>query len=265
MPITINADIRRPSQEEFQSLAYDVMACIFKVHNEIGRFCDEKIYKRIVANRLGLIQTEVLVSVWFEAFSKPYFLDMLINGCTIFELKAVERLAPEHRGQLLNYLLLTELPRGKLVNVRPELVEHEFVNTTLRRSDRTSFTVDDSGFHPLNDMDVVWRDFFIAALRDWGTGLDLHLYESTISHIFGGEDAVLREIEIIVDGVKVGVQKVRLTSSGAAFKVTAIDDGDERYEQHARRFLEHSLLPAIHWVNVTRDVVRLRTLVRQET
>ena len=212
MPITIRADIRRPTEGEFKSLAYDVMGCIFQVHNELGRFCDEKIYKRLVAKRLGNVEIEVPIAVSFETFSRTYFLDALIDGCAIFELKAVECLAPGHRAQLLNYLLLTDLPRGKLVNVRPELIEHEFVNTTLRTSDRTSFEINDVEFRPLNDADVTWRDFLIAALRDWGTGLDLHLYESAISHIFGGEEAVLREIEIIVDGIKIGEQKARLTS-----------------------------------------------------
>ena len=264
MPITINADIRRPTEDEFKSLAYDVMACIFQVHNELGRFCDEKIYKRLVAKRFGNIETEVPVDVSFETFSRTYFLDMLIHKCTIFELKAVDCLAPEHRGQLLNYLLLADLPRGKLVNLRPELVEHEFVNTTLRPSDRTSFGLDDIEFQPLNHADTTWRDFLIAALRDWGTGLDLQLYESAIAHVFGGDEAVLRNIEIIVDATKIGEQKARLTSSCASFKVTAFNESEQRFEQHARRFLNHTLLPALHWVNVSRNTVRLKTLIRQE-
>jgi GxxExxY protein len=264
VPIEIKADIRRPSPDEFKALAYDVMACIFKVHNEIGRFCDEKIYKRLVAKRFGNIETEVPVIMSFDTFSKSYFLDMLIHGCTIFELKAVERLSPEHRGQILNYLLLADLPRGKLVNLRPEIVEHEFVNTTLRPFDRKSFLVDETEFCPLHSTDATWRDFLLGAIRDWGTGLDLHLYESAISHVFGGDEAVLRNIEVIADDVKIGEQTVRLTSSGATFKVTAIHESEQRYEQHARRFLNHTRLPAVHWVNVTRDTVRLKTLMRQE-
>lgn len=264
MPIEVRANIRRPSADEFKSIAYDAMACIFQVHNEMGRFCDEKIYKRLVSKRFGNIITEVPVIVSYDTFTKPYFLDMLIHECTIFELKAVERLSPEHRAQLLNYLLLADLPRGKLVNVRPEIVEHEFVNTTLRPEDRKRFTVDDTQFLPLDETDFVWRDFFLGALRDWGMCLVLHLYESAISHVFGGEEAVLRNIEIIADNVKLGEQTVRLLSSGATFRVTAIYEGEQRYEQHARRFLNHTRLPAIHWVNVTRDTVRLKTLLRQE-
>jgi PD-(D/E)XK nuclease superfamily len=83
MPIEIKANIRRPSPDEFKAIAYDVMACIFKVHNEIGRFCEEKIYKRLVAKRFGNIATEVQVVISLDTFNKTYFLDMLIDGCAI--------------------------------------------------------------------------------------------------------------------------------------------------------------------------------------
>jgi GxxExxY protein len=264
MPIEIQADIQRPTSDEFTALAYEVMACAFEVHNEIGRFCDEKIYKRLVAKRFEGIELEVPVNVTFEDFRKQYFLDMLVRNQAVFEWKAVERLAPQHRGQLLNYLLLCDLPKGKLVNVRPELIEHEFVNTTLRPNDRRSFQVDSQYFRTLNDSDDTWRQFLTAALRDWGVGLDLHLYEAAIAHVFGGEEAVLSNIAILVNGVEIGQQNARLTSSGAALKVTALYENEILFEQHARRFLEHTTLPAIHWVNITRHCVCFKTLQNQE-
>ena len=264
MPITVDADIQRPSADEFAGLAYDVMACAFSVHNEIGRFCDERIYQRLVAKRFGGVELEVPVTVTFDNFRRQYFLDMLVRGRALFEWKAVEQLAPIHRGQLLNYLLLVDLPKGKLVNVRPELVEHEFVNTTFRPDDRRSFQVDTQQFSPLDDADTAWQQFLDAALRDWGTGLDLHLYEAAIAHLSGGDEAVLTDISIVVAGQTLGQQKVRLTSSGATFKVTSLYENEVLFEQHARRFLEHTTLPAIHWVNVTRQCVTFKTLMRQE-
>lgn len=262
MPIEVMAEILRPTDEEFAALAYDVMACAFAVHNEIGRFCDEKIYKRLVAKRFGDIQLEVPVHVAFEKFRKNYFVDMLARNRAIFEWKAVERLAPEHRAQLLNYLLLSDLPRGKLVNVRPELIEHEFVNTTLRPDDRRRFRVDRQHFRPLDKGDESWYQFLTAALQDWGAGLDLHLYEAAIAHVFGGEDAVLSSTKIYVEQTPIGEQKVRRTSSGATYKVTALYENQPLFEQHARRFLDHTKLPAIHWINITRQLVRIKTLER---
>src|SRR5262249_44842804 len=150
-------DLRRPTPDEFAGLAYDVMACAFQVHNKIGRFFDEKIYKRLIAQRFGGIQLEVPVIVKLDGFEKHYAMDMLVRGAALFEWKAVEALGPEHRGQLLHYLLLCDLPKGKLANVRPELVEHEFVNTTLRPQDRKTFSVDDRHFTPLSDLDTRWK------------------------------------------------------------------------------------------------------------
>jgi GxxExxY protein len=240
------------------------MACAFQVHNEIGRFFDEKIYKRLVARRFGGIQLEVPVIVSCNGFEKRYALDMLVRGAALFEWKAVDKFAQEHRAQLLHYLMLCDLPKGKLANVRPELIEHEFVNTTLRPEDRQKFSVDDTQFVPLNEQDVDWKEFLLEALRDWGAGLDVHLYETAISHIFGGEERVIREIDIVADARRVGVQRARLTSSNATFKVTALSEHMTGFERHARRFVAHTTLDAVHWVNITRQKILFKTLLRQE-
>ncbi len=201
--------------------------------------------------------------VTFNDFQKRYSLDMLVRGRALIEWKAAERLAPEHRAQLLNYLFLCDLPRGKLVNVRPEMIEHEFVNTTLRRVDRCSFRVESDCFHPLDESDEAMREFLIGATRDWGAGLDVHLYESAIAHVFGGEEAVLSDVPVAVNDEFIGQQKARLTSSGASFKVTSLYENEELFEQHARRFLTHTRLPAIHWINVTRHCLRFKPLLQR--
>jgi len=263
MPIEIQTELRRPSSDEFVGLAHDVMACAFQVHNEIGRFFDEKIYKRVVARRFGGVELEVPVVVSCNGFEKRYSLDMVVRGAALFEWKAVEMFAPEHRAQLLHYLMLCDLPKGKLANVRPELIEHEFVNTTLRPEDRRKFCVDDRQFVPLNEQDQLWKEFLTTALRDWGAGLDLRLYEAAVSHVFGGEEQVVREIDIVVGDHKIGVQKTRLTSSNAAFKVTALSEHTLAFENHARRFVNHTKLDAVHWVNVNRQQVLFKTLLKE--
>lgn len=183
-----------------------------------------------------------------------------------FELKTVETLVHRHRSQLVNYLLLTGLHHGKLVNLRSEFVEHEFVNSYLTHRDRTSFSVSD----------VDWREPEIAApdvkglmveiLRDWGVGLDLHLYEDALTHFLGGTERVVTDIDIVLDGRKMGRQKVRLSGPGTAFKITALSaHGMSRFEDHARRFLNHTTLTAIHWINLARDYVTFRTLEKART
>ena len=128
MPIILKHPTRRMSQAEFGDLAYEVMRVVFRIRDELGRFFDEKIYKRELALRVPGAELEVPIEVSHRSFTKLYFLDVLVSGGAVFEFKTVEALTRRHEAQLLHYLLLAELPHGKLVNLRPEILEHKFVN-----------------------------------------------------------------------------------------------------------------------------------------
>ena len=265
MPISVGADLWVPSQAEFGALAYDLMNCFFDVHNELGRFFDESVYKREVARRFGGIQLELPIEVTFREYKKKYFADMLVRRCCIFEVKAVESLTPRHFSQAYNYLLLTELPHGKLVNTRTALVQHEFVNAGLTLVQRRQFSVDDSHFTPLSDTDRSWSQWLCTAIADWGTGLDVELYQDALTERLGGEPLVIRDIPIVVVGQKIGEQKTRLCAPSVAFKITTLHDDLQAFEDHAWRFLLHTELDAIQWINVGRETLTLRTLLRGRT
>ena len=105
-----------------------------------GQAVPREDYHREIAFRIPDARCEVAVDVRFGDFCKTYYLDLLVGGGAIFELKAVEALAERHRRQLVHYLFLADLPHGKLVNLRRGRVEHEFVNNVLTRAERTAFT-----------------------------------------------------------------------------------------------------------------------------
>jgi len=263
MGIGVGAETRRMTQEEFGALAYEVMECVFGIHNRLGRFFDEKIYRDEIARRLPDVRTEVRVEVSFEGFAKTYFIDLLVDDGAVFELKKVAALNDKHRAQLLNYLLLAELPRGKLVNLRPPLVEHEFVNTTLARDDRTGFAVREEAWRDRDGSGTAVKEIVVAFLRDWGTCLDLHLYEEALTHFLGGDNAVVAEANVVTDGRRLGTQRVRLAGPATAFKITALRDRDRpHFQTHTRRFLQHTDLQSIHWINVTRTAVTFTTLTK---
>lgn len=211
----------------------------FTIHNEMGRFFDEAIYRNAVANRVAKSQMEVLIEVLFDDFREEYFMDLLVQNAAVFELKRVKMLGAIQRSQLLTYLLLCELSHGKLINFGPALVEHEFVNTPLKRADRTAFQVAERNWQDPGRADRLLRPWLVAFLRDVGAGLDVHLYEAAVSHLFGGEQAVLQEVDILAGAHQLGRQKVRLATPDWAFKVTTIDETDvDVFEEHARRFLD---------------------------
>src|SRR5437773_435853 len=104
MPIIIQTPIRRLSQAEFGELAYAVMGCVFEIHSEFGRFFDEKIYKRELAQRFPGVGLEVPIEVTYASFTKLQYLDLLIYeeavthflGGELRVLSNVEVLTPEH-------------------------------------------------------------------------------------------------------------------------------------------------------------------------
>jgi GxxExxY protein len=111
MPISIRGRIRRLDDREFGEVVFETMRQVFLLHQELGRFFDERIYQRELVFRVAGAQTEVPIDVTFEDFCKTYYIDLLVGGGAIFELKTVQALAPRHRSQLMHYLFLADAPR----------------------------------------------------------------------------------------------------------------------------------------------------------
>ena len=146
-----------------------------------------------------------------------------------------------------------------------DVYRDQFVNTRLKRADRTRFRVVDEGWiepDPERRPVLPWLNRF---LRDIGAGLDQQLYQEAVCHFYGGDEAVMHSVEIVVDERAVGYQHVRLAAPGCAFKVTTLAETEvPHFEGQARRFLEHTQLEQVHWINVTREVVRFQTFRRGE-
>ena len=46
----------------------------------------------------------------------PLRFDVLVEGCVLLEVKAVDRIMPIHKAQLLSYMKLLNIPLGLLIN-----------------------------------------------------------------------------------------------------------------------------------------------------
>ncbi|QDV46954.1 hypothetical protein Enr13x_68630 [Stieleria neptunia] len=262
MPISCPLAIRSPSYQEFKALDYcKVMPQAFCTHNCLGPLADEFVYKADFAARLresGLdTQIEVPVYVTFDTFEKRYVLDAVVGKCGVYELKVARALTPEHEMQLLNYLYLLDIERGKLINFRTDRVECQFVNSGTTRSQRQSFAID--GIRWCDESPL--RRLCIDILRDWGTGLSLPLYYQALTHLLGGEERVVKQVPMNRDGLPLGRQRFHVLSNRSAFEVTALLNGHRQYEQNLRKLLRHSPFEAIHWINISLKEVRFVTVV----
>lgn len=267
MPIEVATEIRVFDQEEFHALDRKLMGIVFDIHNEFGRFFDEMLYKREIAARwldaeLGTTELEMRIAVTHESFRKDYSMDLLFNHGLMLEVKVAETLVPSHRTQGLNYLFLTGMQHARLVNLRPERVEHEFLSTKLTTEKRRQFTVVDPAWRAVNAESDWLREKVITLLKDWGAFLELALYRDAVTHFLGGPEQVIRPVPVHSGMRHLGEQSVHLLTDDTAFAFTAVTADGGSMAEHQRRFLNHTTLRFIQWINFNRHQIEFRTLAK---
>ena len=110
--------------------SYAIMGACFNVHNEKGCGFTEPIYQEcleIELQHLGVpfaAQPEFELTYRGKTLKHTFRPDFVCYGKIILEIKAVAKLADEHRAQVLNYLNATEFQLGLLVNfaAHPKLI-----------------------------------------------------------------------------------------------------------------------------------------------
>jgi GxxExxY protein len=105
------------------TLSYKVIGAAMEVHRTLGGpGLLEGIYESALCHELSLqglhTQTQVPIDVNYKGVKirAPLFLDILVEGQIIIEVKAIEKDNPIHQVQLLTYLRLTGLKLGLLIN-----------------------------------------------------------------------------------------------------------------------------------------------------
>ncbi len=261
MPIISSVRLARISQREFSDLAAEVMHHVFKIHNQFGRRFDEQIYKRELAARLPGVVLESHVDVVHGTFTKQYFADVLVQDRGLFEFKAVEALHPRHRARCIHYLLLFGLSHGKLVNVRGNRVEHEFVNCGRPLEDLRSPDIDDRDWDPNIPGADAFREQLLALIRDWGCGLETELYTQALVHLWGGEAHIGASFAVNGSKGRIGSVSVNLAANDVAFEITSFRNNLDLYQKHAVKLVQHTELSAILWANVTANRLTLTTIL----
>lgn len=108
--------------ESIDDLTELVIGLAMRVHDALGPGLLESIYRdclvlELVANGL-LVSVEHRVPVFYlgQKIRDDLKIDILVNGCLIIEIKAIERVLAVHKAQVLTYLKLTGHPAGLLFN-----------------------------------------------------------------------------------------------------------------------------------------------------
>ena len=268
MPIHCPIQIRALSDEEFEERDYRVMGHAFVSQNELGRLCDERVYEadvlaRLLADGFRAVHTQVPVTLSHRDFAKRYFLDLIADDA-LYELKTAAALTGEDDAQLIHYILLTGVRRGKLLNLRTSKVQGRLLATSLTHDIRRQFREDTTRWHPVSSECKQLRETLLALLADWGAFLDFNLYQEALIHFVGGEERVAKRLPLRRNAIELADQRFLVHASGVAFRITALTEGTQAQESNLRRLLALTELKAIQWVNLNHSEVQFVTLLRDD-
>jgi GxxExxY protein len=105
-----------PLFEKASGLTETIIAAAIEVHRDKGPGLIESIYEWCLTKELGLRNlscvSQKVVVVEYKGFTReePLRFDVLVEGCVLVEAKAVEKLLPIHKAQLLSYMKLLNVP-----------------------------------------------------------------------------------------------------------------------------------------------------------
>ena len=111
-----------PLFERASGLTETIIAAAIEVHRDKGPGLIESIYEWCLLKQLELRGLECAsqksVVIEYKGFTReePLRFDVLVEGCVLVEAKAVEKVLPIHKAQLLSYMKLQNVPVGLLIN-----------------------------------------------------------------------------------------------------------------------------------------------------
>ncbi len=111
-----------PNAVDVDALTEKIIGCAIEVHRTLGPGLLESVYRECLVvelQRNGLVvDVEKYVPLEYKGkrITSRLKLDLLVEGSVVVELKAVERLHPAHRAQVITYLKLTGCPAGLVLN-----------------------------------------------------------------------------------------------------------------------------------------------------
>jgi GxxExxY protein len=104
-----------------ETLTSKILEACFEVSKELGAGFLESVYERalfVALKHKGLDSTQqVALKVMFRGVVVgDFYADMIVNNKVLVELKAITRVLPEHKAQVINYLKATGIEVGLLIN-----------------------------------------------------------------------------------------------------------------------------------------------------
>jgi len=109
-----------------------IIGSAFEVLNELGHGLYEKIYENALVVEFGLQGIPCEQQLRFDVLYKKhpvgfYVPDLIAFGQVIVDTKTIEKITDEERGKMINYLKITGLRVGIILNFKHPRLEFERV------------------------------------------------------------------------------------------------------------------------------------------
>lgn len=108
--------------KKYRNIVYRTIGAAMEVHHEMNWGLLEPLYNEALHLELEIrgIPHETFKNIPCfyknQKLEKFYQMDIVVQEDVIVELKSVNKLIPAHRAQLFNYMRLTRMPIGLLIN-----------------------------------------------------------------------------------------------------------------------------------------------------
>jgi GxxExxY protein len=116
--------------KELNDLTYKIIGCAYKVHTTLGPGLLESTYEICLVHELRKAKLKAVsqfpLPITYDTIKLDagYRVDLLVEDSIILELKAVEKITPTHKAQLMTYLKLSKLKLGLLLNFNVTDMKH---------------------------------------------------------------------------------------------------------------------------------------------
>jgi GxxExxY protein len=127
-------DLRRGGESKLLLKAETerIIGFALEILNEVGHGLNEKIYENSLVVMFNLnsiaIDQQRRFPVFFRGVQVGEFVpDLIAFGSVIVDTKVIERITDHERGKMLNYLRITKLRVGLILNVKHTRLEWERV------------------------------------------------------------------------------------------------------------------------------------------
>jgi len=109
---------------------FQIVGCAMEVLNEIGHGLNEKIYENSLTVEFKLRNIAFNQQCRYEVLYKgqhvgEFIPDLIAFASVIVDAKVIDRITDVERGQMLNYLRITKLRVGLILNFKHPKLEWE--------------------------------------------------------------------------------------------------------------------------------------------